>query len=132
MVSVAILGVALSLGQPLPEPLADVELPLAEKPCRNTPAEAVRGEHNAPQAGAQPEQEADASSKRWLLMNLLQDSPVGKTLESHRLEITGWTALGFLTSTSPAEPGGNWAPRLNQVLLRQEWIRIDRPIDAGN
>jgi hypothetical protein len=67
-----------------------------------------------------------------MLMKLLQDTVLGKALDSQRTEITGWTALGFLTSTSPAQPGGNWAQRLNKVLLRQEWIRIDRPIDADN
>jgi hypothetical protein len=64
-------------------------------------------------------------------MNLIQDTALGKALDSQRIEVTGWTALGFLAATSPAELGGNWRPPLNQVLLRQEWIRIERPIDAN-
>jgi len=65
-------------------------------------------------------------------MNWLQGTLYGYALDTHRTEVTGWTALGFLTSTSQASPGGNWGPRLNHVLLRQEWIRIDRPIDPSN
>jgi hypothetical protein len=113
------------------EPAARLAQPVVEMPSppsSTTPSPS--NERDTPQ----PDQEADgaagADSERWWLMSLLQGTTLGKALDAQRVEISGWTALGFLTSTSPAEPGGNWGPRLNQVLLRQEWIRIDRPIDV--
>jgi hypothetical protein len=119
------------------EPAPVLPLPVLEAPSpASSPDRSSTKECGAPQAAAKPEQDCGSSgtggSERWMLMKLLQNTVLGKALDSQRTEITGWTALGFLTSTSPAEPGSNWAPRLNKVLLRQEWIRIDRTIDANN
>jgi hypothetical protein len=99
---------------------------LTDKSCREAPI----NESESPQVGPQESDCSGTASERWWLMNAIQDTTFGKALDSHRIEVTGWTALAFLTATSPAELGGNWRPAINQVLVRQEWIRIERPIDA--
>lgn len=67
--------------------------------------------------------------ERWLLMNSLQGSCFGWTLDSARLQVYGWTDSSYTASSaahSNLPLGFNY--RANQFLLQQNWLTIERPV----
>jgi hypothetical protein len=78
---------------------------------------------------AAPAAPAPAAPERWILMKSLQGTWPGWLLESERLQVYGWTDMGF-TASSDREANGplGFNYRANSFLLQQNWVRLDRPI----
>lgn len=104
MVPILLVSVALAVGH--------TDAVAAPEPPRELPA--------APPASA---------PDRWLLMRSLQGTWPGWVLDSHRLQISGWTDLSFTASTASNNQlpmGFNF--RANDFLLQQNWLRFERPV----
>lgn len=104
-----LLSVALALGQ-------------TEPPDAETPPVAYA-------AGSPYTMTAPAAPERWLLMKSLQGTWPGWLLDSHRINVSGWTDLSFTASSAAHEQlpmGFNY--RANEFLLQQNWLRLDCPV----
>jgi hypothetical protein len=69
---------------------------------------------------------------RWLLMRSLQGAWPGWLLDSHRLQLSGWTEAAFTASTaanSQLPMGFNY--RANEFQLQQNWVRFERPVQTS-
>jgi hypothetical protein len=103
MVPTLLMSLALTVGQPALGP--------PETPAEPTPAV------------------APTSPDRWLLMKSLQGTFPGWVLDSHRIQISGWTDMSFTASSAARDQlpmGFNY--RANEFLLQQNWLRIERPV----
>src|SRR6516225_3711874 len=87
------------------EPAAVLTQPVAEppSPLSSTPPPSIN-EPDTHESVPKPDEGSDSSggagSERWFLMKVIQDTALGEGLERRRIEVTGWTALGYLTSTT--------------------------------
>jgi hypothetical protein len=110
MLSHLLLGLALTVAQPPPSEQGPAEPPTEPAP---------------------PAAESAPVSERWALMKVLQGTYPGWLLDSHRVQISGWTDMSFTASSL----SGNLLPygfnyRGNEFLLQQNWLRIDCPVNT--
>ena len=93
----------------------------------------------APAISSQPADEKKNSNgddapkpdERWFLMKALDSTHFGSGLESHKIQISGWTHMSFTASSAAHEQlpmGFNY--RANDFLLQQNWVRIERSVDT--
>jgi hypothetical protein len=81
---------------------------------------------------ASPDAAASAPEK-WFLMKNLQGTCAGSFLDSHRLQISGWTEASFTASSaehSNLPMGFNYLA--NQFALQQNWLRIERTVQTSD
>src|SRR5258706_520034 len=77
----------------------------------------------------EPPNEPPPTADRWLLMKSLQGTFPGWLLDSERIRISGWTHASFTASSATHEQlpmGFNY--RANELLLQQNWLRIERSV----
>jgi hypothetical protein len=82
-----------------------------------------------PEAPQEEAVSAPASPDRWLLMKSLQGTWPGWILDSHRIQIYGWTEGCYTASSARFDQlpmGFNY--RANEFLLQQNWLRIEQPV----
>jgi len=71
-------------------------------------------------------------ASRTLLMRHLQGTYYGWLLDGNRVRLTGWTEAAFTASTDQIEQLPMvFNYRANQLLLQQNWLRIDRATDPN-
>ena len=86
------------------------------------------GQGDAP-AEPPPAAPAVTAPDRWLVMRSLQGTWPGWVLDSHRLQLSGWTEISVTASSAARDQtpmGFNF--RANEFLLQQNWLRFERPV----
>ncbi len=111
-------------------PAAAQEKPLPPEPAQPTEPEASKPATAAPAApAAAAPQTSLPTPDRWLLMKFLQGTFPGEVLLSSRMQILGWTDVGFTGSTDGSSNlplGFNYLA--NRPVLQQNWLRIERTV----
>jgi hypothetical protein len=97
--------------------------------CAALAMEQTEGPAEAQAALPVPAPLAATPPDRWLLMKSFQGTWPGALLDDNRIQVQGWTDICFTGSSdrdSNLPLGFNW--RANQLLLEQNWLRIDCPV----
>jgi hypothetical protein len=108
-----------------PVPVTDASVGQAPRPL--VVEAAIAAAPAAPPAA--PAVPAPAAGDRWILMKVFQGTWVGDDLNTHRLQISGWTDVTFTASSdqnSNLPMGFNW--RANELMLQQNWLRFERSV----
>jgi hypothetical protein len=82
-----------------------------------------------PEKLAQQEVPVAPTPERWELMKVIQGSYAGWLLDGNRMSISGWTDASFTASSdrhSNLPLGFNY--RANEPLLQQNWVRFERTV----
>jgi hypothetical protein len=90
-------------------------------------AEAAVGLADQPACDALPVDSCDR-----FLMRSLHGTAIGSLLQSNRMTISGWTEGAFTASSVSSNQlpmGFNY--RANEFLLQQNWLRVERTLEAG-
>jgi hypothetical protein len=96
------------------------------------PAEEPAAEEKKPEEPAEPEAPA-AGPERGLFMQAVQGTYLGSALDAHKISISGWLSGTFTgSSANDFNLPMIWNYRANQLLLHQNWLRIDKPVDTAS
>jgi hypothetical protein len=108
-------------------PVGALQTPEPAQPTESAPTKPQTAEAPAPAASAPSL--APAPPDRWLLMQTLQGSYPGEVLASNRMQVLGWTDVGFTASSdhrSNLPMGFNYLA--NEPVLQQNWLRIEQTV----
>jgi len=105
---------------------------LAQPPVGVPPGRAPVPETLA-QASAQEQAPKEAEPDRWLLMDLLKDTWLGRSLESSGAQVYGWIQQGFAGNIdSPRDRvnfGTNYGWRSNDYRLNQAYLILENTLE---
>jgi hypothetical protein len=97
-----------------------------------TPMTPVPAPAAAPAIAAAPVEES-APETKYLAEKLLAGTRLGQILECNGIKVYGWTEFSYnaASTSSTSLPGGPFADRSNEFLLNQNWLRLEKTIDAS-
>jgi Putative beta-barrel porin-2, OmpL-like. bbp2 len=107
-----------------------VTVQLPPEPAQPTESTSTKpGTADSPTPAASAPSTTQPTPDRWLLMRTLQGSYPGALLADYRMQVLGWTDVGFTGSTdrrSNLPMGFNY--RANEPVLQQNWLRVERTV----
>jgi hypothetical protein len=123
----AVLGEASALLTSSPD--SALEMPQQPEPAQPTEPTSTKPGTAAAPAPAASAPPTTPTPDRWLLMKALQGTYPGYELDDNRMQVLGWTEVGFTGSSdshSNLPMGFNYLA--NQAALQQNWLRFERTV----